>query len=80
MIVRDYKIIYKIHSETEIRILQILTLVRIQSTWKVICESAVIEITTFKKIIMKYKMLVLDLDDTLLTDDHTISVENADVV
>jgi hydroxymethylpyrimidine pyrophosphatase-like HAD family hydrolase len=26
---------------------------------------------------MKYKMLVLDLDDTLLTDDHTISVENA---
>jgi hydroxymethylpyrimidine pyrophosphatase-like HAD family hydrolase len=22
-------------------------------------------------------MLVLDLDDTLLTDDHTISVENA---
>jgi hypothetical protein len=32
MIVRDYKIIYKIHSETEIRILQILTLVRIQST------------------------------------------------
>jgi hypothetical protein len=31
MIVRDYKI-YKIHSETEIRILQILTLVRIQST------------------------------------------------
>jgi hydroxymethylpyrimidine pyrophosphatase-like HAD family hydrolase len=26
---------------------------------------------------MKYKMLVLDLDDTLLTDDHTISVETA---
>ena len=26
---------------------------------------------------MKYKMLVLDLDDTLLTDDHTISNENA---
>ncbi|MFV8332189.1 Cof-type HAD-IIB family hydrolase [Flavobacterium sp. GSP14] len=26
---------------------------------------------------MKYKMLVLDLDDTLLTDDHTISAENA---
>ena len=25
---------------------------------------------------MKYKMLVLDLDDTLLTDDHTISNEN----
>lgn len=26
---------------------------------------------------MKYKMLVLDMDDTLLTDDHTISEENA---
>ena len=26
---------------------------------------------------MKYKMLVLDLDDTLLTDDRTISNENA---
>ena len=26
---------------------------------------------------MKYKMLVLDLDDTLLSDDHTISQENA---
>ena len=26
---------------------------------------------------MKYKMLVLDMDDTLLTDDHTISNENA---
>lgn len=26
---------------------------------------------------MKYKMLVLDMDDTLLTDDHTISSENA---
>ena len=25
---------------------------------------------------MKYKMLVLDLDDTLLTDAHTISNEN----
>lgn len=25
---------------------------------------------------MKYKMLVLDMDDTLLTDDHTISKEN----
>ncbi|SEG06563.1 Cof-type HAD-IIB family hydrolase [Flavobacterium urumqiense] len=25
---------------------------------------------------MKYKMLVLDMDDTLLTDDHTISNEN----
>ncbi|OAZ04853.1 Cof-type HAD-IIB family hydrolase [Flavobacterium succinicans] len=25
---------------------------------------------------MKYKMLVLDMDDTLLTDDHTISEEN----
>ena len=26
---------------------------------------------------MKYKVLVLDMDDTLLTDDHTISNENA---
>jgi Cof subfamily protein (haloacid dehalogenase superfamily) len=26
---------------------------------------------------MKYKMLVLDMDDTLLTDDHKISNENA---
>ncbi|MFV5702802.1 Cof-type HAD-IIB family hydrolase [Flavobacterium sp. XS2P12] len=26
---------------------------------------------------MKYKMLVLDMDDTLLTDDHIISKENA---
>jgi Cof subfamily protein (haloacid dehalogenase superfamily) len=26
---------------------------------------------------MKYKMLVLDMDDTLLNDDHTISEENA---
>ncbi len=26
---------------------------------------------------MKYKMLVLDMDDTLLTDDHKISDENA---
>ena len=25
---------------------------------------------------MKYKMLVLDMDDTLLNDDHTISNEN----
>jgi hydroxymethylpyrimidine pyrophosphatase-like HAD family hydrolase len=25
---------------------------------------------------MKYKMLVIDMDDTLLTDDHTISEEN----
>ena len=25
---------------------------------------------------MKYKMLVLDMDDTLLTDNHTISKEN----
>jgi HAD superfamily hydrolase (TIGR01484 family) len=25
---------------------------------------------------MQYKMLVLDMDDTLLTDDHTISEEN----
>ena len=26
---------------------------------------------------MKYKMLVVDMDDTLLTDDHKISNENA---
>jgi Cof subfamily protein (haloacid dehalogenase superfamily) len=26
---------------------------------------------------MKYKMLVLDMDDTLLNDDHTVSEENA---
>ncbi|MBF2708639.1 Cof-type HAD-IIB family hydrolase [Flavobacterium soyangense] len=26
---------------------------------------------------MKYKMLVVDMDDTLLTDDHEISIENA---
>lgn len=25
---------------------------------------------------MKYKMIVLDMDDTLLTDDHTISIRN----
>ena len=25
---------------------------------------------------MKYKMLVVDMDDTLLTDDHEISNEN----
>lgn len=30
----------------------------------------------FKKTTMKYKMLVVDMDDTLLTDDHKISVEN----
>ncbi|HEX9152970.1 MAG TPA: Cof-type HAD-IIB family hydrolase [Flavobacterium sp.] len=29
---------------------------------------------------MKYKMLVLDMDDTLLTDDHTISAENKEMV
>jgi Cof subfamily protein (haloacid dehalogenase superfamily) len=29
---------------------------------------------------MKYKMLVLDMDDTLLTDDHTISVENRQMI
>ncbi|MFV8326766.1 Cof-type HAD-IIB family hydrolase [Flavobacterium sp. ZS1P14] len=29
---------------------------------------------------MKYKMLVLDMDDTLLTDDHTISDENKEMV
>ena len=29
---------------------------------------------------MKYKMLVLDMDDTLLTDDHTISNENAEML
>jgi len=29
---------------------------------------------------MKYKMLVLDLDDTLLTDDHKISKENKDAL
>jgi Cof subfamily protein (haloacid dehalogenase superfamily) len=26
---------------------------------------------------MKYKMLVVDMDDTLLTDDHEISIENS---
>ncbi|HRA71820.1 MAG TPA: hypothetical protein PLB11_03225 [Flavobacterium sp.] len=30
-----------------------------------------------KNKIMKYKMLVVDMDDTLLTDDHEISNENA---
>jgi len=30
--------------------------------------------------IMKYKMLVLDLDDTLLTDDHKISDENKEML
>jgi Cof subfamily protein (haloacid dehalogenase superfamily) len=29
---------------------------------------------------MKYKMLVLDMDDTLLTDDHTISNENREML
>jgi Cof subfamily protein (haloacid dehalogenase superfamily) len=29
---------------------------------------------------VKYKMLVLDMDDTLLTDDHTISDENAKMI
>lgn len=29
---------------------------------------------------MKYKMLVLDLDDTLLTDEHTISAENKEML
>jgi Cof subfamily protein (haloacid dehalogenase superfamily) len=29
---------------------------------------------------MKYKMLVLDMDDTLLTDDHTISEENRKMI
>ncbi|MDG1872025.1 MAG: HAD hydrolase family protein, partial [Flavobacterium sp.] len=29
---------------------------------------------------MKYKMLVLDMDDTLLNDDHTISNENKEML
>ena len=29
---------------------------------------------------MKYKMLVLDMDDTLLTDDHKISEENKEML
>ncbi len=29
---------------------------------------------------MKYKMLVLDMDDTLLTDDHKISAENKNML
>jgi hydroxymethylpyrimidine pyrophosphatase-like HAD family hydrolase len=29
---------------------------------------------------MKYKMLVIDMDDTLLTDDHTISEENKEML
>jgi Cof subfamily protein (haloacid dehalogenase superfamily) len=29
---------------------------------------------------MKYKMLVLDMDDTLLTDDHTISAHNTEML
>ncbi len=28
----------------------------------------------------KYKMIVLDMDDTLLTDDHTISEENTAMI
>ena len=29
---------------------------------------------------MKYKMLVVDMDDTLLTDDHEISKENKEML
>lgn len=29
---------------------------------------------------MKYKMLVIDMDDTLLTDDHKISTENTEML
>ena len=29
---------------------------------------------------VKYKMIVLDMDDTLLTDDHTISEENKEMI
>ena len=29
---------------------------------------------------MKYKMLVVDMDDTLLTDDHNISNENKEML
>jgi hydroxymethylpyrimidine pyrophosphatase-like HAD family hydrolase len=29
---------------------------------------------------MKYKMLVIDMDDTLLTDDHKISEENKEML
>jgi hydroxymethylpyrimidine pyrophosphatase-like HAD family hydrolase len=29
---------------------------------------------------MKYKMLVIDMDDTLLTDDHIISEENKEML
>ena len=29
---------------------------------------------------MKYKMLVVDMDDTLLTDDHKISIENKEML
>ncbi|HSZ71305.1 MAG TPA: HAD hydrolase family protein, partial [Cytophagaceae bacterium] len=29
---------------------------------------------------MKYKMLVLDVDDTLLTDDHKISAKNKELL
>lgn len=29
---------------------------------------------------MKYKMLVVDMDDTLLTDDHKISIENREML
>ncbi len=34
----------------------------------------------FKKTAMKYKMLVVDMDDTLLTDDHKISIENKEML
>jgi HAD superfamily hydrolase (TIGR01484 family) len=29
---------------------------------------------------MKYKMLVLDMDDTLLNDDHEVSIENKEML
>ncbi len=29
---------------------------------------------------MKYKMLVLDMDDTLLNDNHEVSVENKEML
>ena len=29
---------------------------------------------------MKYKMLVIDMDDTLLADDHKISEENKEMI
>ncbi|MFT4983345.1 MAG: Cof subfamily protein (haloacid dehalogenase superfamily) [Flavobacterium sp.] len=37
-------------------------------------------VINFKKKQMKYKMLVIDMDDTLLTDDHTISEENKEML